>query len=655
MNRYHFLLLCWICFLPIACTTQEDREIQLTLNQAGDNAPQLMNVLSHYSENPKDSLKLQAAKFLIRAMYWHENITSPVWDEYYSKLDSINRLTSRRGYITPEQDSLYRQLTKEDSMITNMPDSRIINTDSLILHIEEAFKYYKPERMSFSDFCEYLLPYRIGKERVGAQWLPLYRQSAMQSICYNGADSIEDVYSHLHNVLRLLKKDHKAQVIYEDEIEAGYSPMLLDNMRRGTCTNYSELACFLFRSLGIPTAIDLIPAWANRSIAHSWNAFVSDIPLEDTVTTRDFSLAANLWDSIGHHIMNREERISKIYRITFSAQTTSLAYRHSDEDIHGFFQSPFLKDVTKEYLKVADVDVYVDNLTDHDSFIYLATFDNRNWVPVAWADLRHGKAVFQDVGQGVVYLPCRYIKGNVQAVASPFVLDYDGQKRILTPDTLHRESMRLYRKYGVSNKVKRYMSLLKGGRIEISNDIRGNNPTVVAQFQDSLPLRYQRIDINPAIKGRYILFRGGDGTHGGEIAEMDVFGMSGERLKGTPIGSHAKSQHEHSLAFDGDPLTYFMSEQENRGWIGLDLGRKETVSHIDIIQHNDDNFIRCGDLYEMFYWDKFWRSLGCRIGTESQYLEYDSVPVNALLLLRDRTWGKEERIFTYEDGKQVWW
>jgi hypothetical protein len=36
-------------------------------------------------------------------------------------------------------------------------------------------------------------------------------------------------------------------------------------------------------------------------------------------------------------------------------------------------------------------------------------------------------------------------------------------------------------------------------------------------------------------------------------------------------------------------------------------------------------------------------------------LYYDDAPTNALFRLRNHSKGKEERIFTYEDGKQVWW
>jgi hypothetical protein len=74
------------------------------------------------------------------------------------------------------------------------------------------------------------------------------------------------------------------------------------------------------------------------------------------------------------------------------------------------------------------------------------------------------------------------------------------------------------------------------------------------------------------------------------------------------------------------------------------------------LQRNDDNNIREGDEYELFYMDKSgWKSLGRQVGTESAMLTYDNCPTTALFLLHNHTRGKEERIFTYENGKQIWW
>jgi hypothetical protein len=58
--------------------------------------------------------------------------------------------------------------------------------------------------------------------------------------------------------------------------------------------------------------------------------------------------------------------------------------------------------------------------------------------------------------------------------------------------------------------------------------------------------------------------------------------------------------------------------------------------------------------YELFYWDNKWKSLGVK-KAETYSLTYDSPISNALYLFRCLDEGKEERIFTYENGKQVWW
>lgn len=47
-------------------------------------------------------------------------------------------------------------------------------------------------------------------------------------------------------------------------------------------------------------------------------------------------------------------------------------------------------------------------------------------------------------------------------------------------------------------------------------------------------------------------------------------------------------------------------------------------------------------------------SLGEKVA-DREFITYDQVPANALLWLKNHTKGEEERIFTYENGKQRWW
>jgi hypothetical protein len=91
-------------------------------------------------------------------------------------------------------------------------------------------------------------------------------------------------------------------------------------------------------------------------------------------------------------------------------------------------------------------------------------------------------------------------------------------------------------------------------------------------------------------------------------------------------------------------------------WVGLDLGKQEQISRIRYLPRNDDNNIRIGDSYELFYWDKgAWSSLGKQTGDDTHVLIYENCPANALFLLHNHTRGKEERIFTYEHEKQMFW
>ena len=79
------------------------------------------------------------------------------------------------------------------------------------------------------------------------------------------------------------------------------------------------------------------------------------------------------------------------------------------------------------------------------------------------------------------------------------------------------------------------------------------------------------------------------------------------------------------------------------------------ISKILYTGRGDGNTIDIGDTYELFYWDgSCWVSVGQQKAADVK-LEYEQVPSGTFYWLRDLTKGKEERIFTYEGGRQVWW
>lgn len=108
--------------------------------------------------------------------------------------------------------------------------------------------------------------------------------------------------------------------------------------------------------------------------------------------------------------------------------------------------------------------------------------------------------------------------------------------------------------------------------------------------------------------------------------------------------------------FDDDILTFvsFPKPEESPFWIGFDFGKPIKIDAVGICPRNDKNDIIKGLAYELFYWDKRWISVGIKTA-DDYYMVFDNVLPNALLLAKCLTEGKENRIFTFQNNRQIWW
>ena len=123
------------------------------------------------------------------------------------------------------------------------------------------------------------------------------------------------------------------------------------------------------------------------------------------------------------------------------------------------------------------------------------------------------------------------------------------------------------------------------------------------------------------------------------------------QISGSAPANVFKNGYLNNIA-DGDPLTYYLSADSN-AFVTFDLLKPVELAKIEIIPRTDDNFIRIGDEYELFYHggSKGWISLGKR-SADQLFLTYDNIPANALLWLKNHTRGKEEQVFYFMNGKQ---
>ena len=190
-----------------------------------------------------------------------------------------------------------------------------------------------------------------------------------------------------------------------------------------------------------------------------------------------------------------------------------------------------------------------------------------------------------------------------------------------------------------------------GDKAEVKREI----DTVIAakkmefQIMSVIPLGiigYMRLSFPEFMAGLY-------GNLPGAAFMSICLGALTGKIIGTPEHEKQNGDHDYTNVFDGKTWTSFDYSKPTGGWAGLDLGKEVKVDRIVYTPRNRDNYVRPGDVYELFYCERDWQSAGT-IKATADSLVFRNIPENALLLLRNHTRGKDERIFVYENGEQQW-
>jgi hypothetical protein len=288
-------------------------------------------------------------------------------------------------------------------------------------------------------------------------------------------------------------------------------------------------------------------------------------------------------------------------------------------------------------------------------YFYLAVFNDRNWVPIQWAKTAQ-PVIFTDMGKNIAYLPVTYTNGMVSPCGMPFIFTGHAEIQWLNPDISQCQSLKLIRKHPF---LLNWHVKMVGGRFQVANRPDFSDAIVLHTVAFDPDFYYCNVTLNNV--GSYRYYRYVSPPGGNEhLAELEFYaGKDTVRVKGKIIGlPGAKKEHPSRTidkVFDGDVLTFYDSANPDSAWVGMDFRRPVPVTKIRYLPRNDDNVIVPGQLYELFYWNRGdWVSLGRQTAVEYT-LYYNNAPLNALFLLRNLTKGKEERIFTYENGQQIWY
>lgn len=632
------------------CSFSEEG-VKSTLSKAGKNRAELEKVLVHYQN---DALKYQAACFLIENMDAHYCYASKGIDAYYQEMDSTFSLPVKH-------DSIYKNAyvhasTKNGDLHEGAKilwDHQTLTAEQLIRQIDEAFKMWQQswnKDVSFKMFCKYVLPYRITIEPV-SDWRKKYFETYFDRFKY--LLHAQTNYTTKFGMYKELNKWFYGALYYPSTYLPEMPLDMLVKMRMGNCESNGKRNMSQLRSVGIPTALDFVPMWGNRSMSHSWNViFVDD----------EKFIPFGLNEELGIHFFFRpNDKLPKVYRYTFDKQVEQAEYcADSSSIVIEALHNPCLMDVTDKYVETSDVSVKVDSERKgyKSPWIYLCVFSENDWYPICYAKRNGDYATFKKMGRGIVYLPVSYNKiGDMVPEGNPFILYPNGRQKEIDANLSQFQKLRAVRKYTLTLEQKDYCAQMENGEFHVASKEDFSDSLIVGMAKDVIESRFY--SLKPKYKGDYRFFRYmAPANSYGNVAEIELYDKSGAKLKPKRVYGYrwTVKGHEQPKLYDGNPLTSFTLQATKRGWCGVELEEPTHISEIRYLPRNDGNYIAEGDKYQLYFWDKDdWHLLDEKIGTRDGVLWFDNVPKDGLYLLRDISNGKQERIFTYENEEQVWW
>lgn len=608
-------------------------------------------VLHHYRQNKGDSLKYKAALFLIDNMEGHTSPEGLGIQCYTEKVYTFQHVNGIRELM-----QAWNQASKLGPTVM-VPDSVLVDHEYLIQNIDDAFDNWRNSpwnsEIDFKQFCRYILPFQAKDERLCKGWRRVLKERYEGLVM--GVTDMKKAFALVHDSIMNSIKLANSYCPYTLDV------LVCDHIKKADCDQRCDLLASVLRALSIPAAIDVIPMWADYSMrGHTWISLV--MGNGDTYTVFENDKEAKRFNKIDASQLRRDYKIPQEDHCPYEVKTEKKpvkVYRMQYQKIREvkgreplFLKSPFSEDVSKYYGLNATVRIKAVDGTPAYLCAYLSSVD---WVPVAKANPENGYVTFKNVGSDIVCTAISMSAGKAKPISVPFLVGKDGIERHFTADTTVSRQITIDRKYPLCSYMTDKWGFMLGGVFEGSHDMGFYHSDTLAVVK-TMPYGMTDYIVENHDKFRYVRYKA-ESRDSISLSELSFHtrNHSGKDsiLSGSVIFEGVDSAKANNV-FDHDLGTDAYACQTGY-WIGLDLGdgNSQSVSKITFAPISDSNNIEIGHLYELYYFDTSWKRIARKLATE-RILTFEHVPVGALLLLKDKTKGREERIFEYENGKQVW-
>lgn len=630
----------------MGCNISQEHFVCETIEVPERNAEELISVIEHYNST-NDSLKLRAAIFLIKNMYAHYSLRS-------IGLDSLTNILMKCDTILAKDEinKIWKRLSRNDS-VYRVYDVQSLNARFLIDEIDKSFDTWEKspwrDNVSFENYCKYILPYRFKDEPLRFGWRDSLRNKYGSIV--KGIRDMDVAYGKVYSAIY---ENMKAKT----EMPYLTDPITMQHIFRGGCLQRAIYVGSVMRALGLPVTIDCIDHWANVSTSgHNWVALIHKDGIA-TYSEKDSMARINNRIDASNYPLKRiiekdyaydttfTKRVAKIFRLTYEHQEPIISDKNLPREITELFNSPFRKDVSCEYGLIDSIDF---SFPDGISTGFLCTFvTGKGWHPVDVSPIIDNIARFRNLGDSVVYISaCYENSARLKCIGLP-ILVANGHRKSFVPDNNNHHRISVTRKYPLTGNFISDWSMMRGSKFEVNNDMNSSKWELYSEIKRT-PIFRNIVKNNKYNHFRYVRYCNSEAERIPHLAEVQFFHRN-KRVHSTPFGKYCELVENCT---DGDLFSAAKGISKTYS-ILFDLGEIQHIDSIIFVPKNDGNFVIPGDKYELLYYENDWKSIGVK-ESKGFELTFDGVPSGAILWLRDITKGREERIFTIDNGNQKWW
>ena len=671
METKHLWVYISLLFITSACHRDPDN-VEQALVLSDSNKEELIKVLEHYKG--KDELKFDAACFLIGNMPYHESkiqleIPSAYFN-YFRQIDSICQVDSSAII----NESLRRRLANiYDSLpvpveLPAKPDIQSLSADYIIDNIEQSFIEWQNspllKQMSFNEFKEWILPYRVTDESL------VDNKQTLKSVIFEkiANEGLTDIRKPIKCYQEYVKRQRTMNYYVKSAHHIGMFDLFIPAFKMD-CHNLAARTCNYFRACGIPVVYEFTPQWPDKDSKHYWCASPDSNHILQPYTPPYNNLRDD-WDSSLKYV-------GKVYQRTYSAIKSSPYFlKNKDEIVPSYCDVATIKDVTGRYHPCMTVTLPI-SCTSPNNLAYLSFFHTKQLLnPVAWGkiDKKRRLVTFGQVPVNMLFFPAYMTEeGEAKCFGNPFMLRYDRGKGCIVRieyngSATEKIQLHLLRKYPSKRHLSEYRQTLQGARLFGAHHWGGPYDTLLTIKNVPGPY-WQRYSCDNTHKYRYYKFSPKDNLPM-DVAEIEFLGKKDDAhsyVAPTPlpvfskdminagtheemkvVGTPMKTGPYYSNFFDGNPETYTRWR-----FLGMDFKSPVCITQIRLLPRTALNMIEPGQRYRLLYFkDGKWIEHQTLV-SEYNYLDFDSVPAGTVYWLRNLDKGKEELPFFYEDGKQI--